>query len=298
MEEKFRLGIIGFGEVGFAMAVGLKERLGQIAIYDVLLNKDPENKLLKERIKKAQVNPYTKLELFIKDIDVIFSTNSAGVALSVAEDIADFIEKRHLFVDLNTTSPEVQERIQETLEDSGCKLVDGAIMGSIAANGYQTPIIASGNGRVLFRDLFKPYGMNINPDLVQKFGQASALKMYRSIFVKGIGALLIETLVAAYKYEVGDKVFDLICSWMDDCQEFATLTKEIVKNYAIHAERQAIEMDNVCQTVRQVDIEPIMSEATMERLKKTAATGIREHFSGKAPDDYMKIIEFLELHLH
>ena len=59
MEEKFRLGIIGFGEVGFAMAVGLKERLGQIAIYDVLLNKDPENKLLKERIKKAQVNPYT-----------------------------------------------------------------------------------------------------------------------------------------------------------------------------------------------------------------------------------------------
>ena len=82
------------------------------------------------------------------------------------------------------------------------------------------------------------------------------------------------------------------------CIISATLAKGIVKNHAIHAGRQAIEMDNVCQTVRQVDIEPIMSEATMERLKKTTATGIREYFSGKTPDDYMKIIEFLELHLH
>lgn len=297
MKKKLRLGIIGFGEVGFAFAFGLKRKIDEISVYDILLKQDPENQLLKERTRKAQVTQYDNLEQLIKNVDVIFSTNNAGVAISIAEEIADFIGKHHLFVDFNSTSPGVQERILEILKDSGCKLVDAAIMGSISSRGYQVPIIASGNGRFLFRDIFVHYGMSINSDLVKNIGQASALKMYRSIFAKGIETLLIEMLVAAYKYGVGDKVFDLTCSWMDSYKKFEKLAQEAITSHAIHAERRAIELKNVCQTVRYVDVEPIMSKAIFKGLKKTASTGIREYFSGKIPDDYMKVIEFLILHL-
>ena len=295
MKKIIKLGIIGFGEVGYAIASGLKEEgLENIAIYDALLRDNPSNNLLLyERIQKAKVKKYTDIEKLVYDVDVIFSTNSANAAIDVAKKAALFLEKQHLYVDLNSTSLKTQKKIEETLKSIGCKFVDAAIMGGIALYGYKTPIIASGSGRELFANLFKPYGMNINPNLVEEAGQASALKMYRSIITKGVEALLIEMLVAAYRDNVSEQVFDLVCAWIDDQKGFSTLAKSMVSTHAIHAGRRAFELKDVCETVKQVHMDPLMTEASLELFKRTDRSGVREFFNSKVPHDFMQVIRYL-----
>ena len=295
MKERFSLGIVGFGEVGSALAKGLQqEGFGPVNVFDPVLlkNNDPDD-AMKERIEYTDIRICSDLKDLAENSEVVFSANSGSAAVKVAEGLSGLLEKNHLFVELNSTSPAVKKQAAEALSATACRQVDAAIMGAILMSGHRTPIVASGDGRHLFKRLFEPYGMIIDADSVEQIGDASALKMFRSIYAKGIEALIIETLVASHRQGIGEQVFTLICDWMDAQESFSSLARALVRTHSVHAGRRAVEMDNVCRTVNEVKLNPVMSRATGDLLRRSYESGVREHFNGKTPDDYLAVIGYL-----
>src|SRR5262249_27145636 len=69
------------------------------------------------------------------------------------------------------------------------------------------------------------------------------------------------------------------------------LADYMVGRVAVHGERRAREMEEVAETLRSLDIEPIMAEATARRMDWSARLGLKARFGGEAPRSYREVVE-------
>jgi 3-hydroxyisobutyrate dehydrogenase-like beta-hydroxyacid dehydrogenase len=285
---KMKLGLIGFGQVGSAFAKGLrKEGFPHIVAYDKMQDTQQYGDMIKRRAKEADIELLSDAEQLVKNSDIIICVTSASVAVESAQQILPFIAPNHIYADLNSTSPEVKERIANLIMETEAKFVDGAIMGSISLYGYKSQILVCGDGAEIFAKALSTWGMNIRK-IGDKPGQASALKMVRSVWAKGIEALLIESLLAAYEYEILEPVFESVCEMMQE--DFATLANMLITTDAIHAQRRAHEMDEVIRTLQHVGTDFTMSQATRNKLQWSANLGLKEDYKGEIPNDFREVL--------
>lgn len=203
------------------------------------------------------------------------------MAVSVAQEAAPFLASQHLYVDVNTASPSVKEETAVVVEKSGAAFCDAAMMGAVPLYLHKVPILASGSGAERFRLMLSPYGMNIRT-VGPGPGQAAAIKLFRSIFMKGLLALLLEMLDATHRYGVDELVLSSLAETMD-AQEFHETARIQVTKGSVNAERMAHEMEEVIATLEQMGVPSIMSKATRERLLWCAGFGLRERFGGELP---------------
>jgi hypothetical protein len=125
-----------------------------------------------------------------------------------------------------------------------------------------------------------------------KVGSAAAVKMCRSIVVKGIEALLFECVLAATKFEADDLVFaSLKETWPGiDWKKLADYTSGRV---VVHGERRAREMEEVAETLRAIGIDPIMAEATARRQDWSAEMDLKSHFGPEGPKTYQEVVDVI-----
>ena len=114
--------------------------------------------------------------------------------------------------------------------------------------------------------------------------------MRRSIFMKGVVALLIETVVAGHEYALEDDLLDSIAETFS-AGPFLEVVNGLISRGVIHAERRAHEMDEVIATLQAVSIDATMSQATRDKLLQIAAAGYKQHFKGVAPADFHAIFD-------
>jgi hypothetical protein len=114
--------------------------------------------------------------------------------------------------------------------------------------------------------------------------------MLRSIFAKGVESLLFEMLVAAEKCDLLEPAMDAIVTHMDNSSFLNTADTWVTTN-VLHAERRADEMDHVIQTLKQLNVQPIMSMATQERLRKCASMNLKEQFENTKDLNYQRVIK-------
>jgi len=284
-----KVGFIGIGEAGHELARGLKsEGLRQIAIYDKFQDISPYDKVIQARIKDINVKVFPNIQSLAEYSDLILSTVTVSAARKVAFEISDFLKDDKIYVDMNTSSPHKKQVIAKIVNKTGAKFVDAAIMGAVSSYGHKVPILACGEGAKVFQLKMSRYGMNIRC-IEGKVGNASAVKMLRSVYMKGIEALLLETLIAAYRYGELKLVLESITESMEKKTFIETINMLITTN-AIHAKRRASEMVEVGATLEEIGIEPIMSKATKTRLKWSAGLCLRKYFNGKIPKEYMDVL--------
>src|SRR5699024_7797560 len=142
--------------------------------------------------------------------------------------------------------------------------VDAAMMGPLPKNKHKVPITASGNGAEQFKELMTPYNMKIKT-VGNKAGDASAKKLIRSIFMKGISALMIEMLQAGNAYGVSDDVISTISKTMDNTP-FTSHLDRLVIGSAIHYERRADELKGSVEMLEDVNLDSSITEASLKRL--------------------------------
>lgn len=123
--------------------------------------------------------------------------------------IKDVLCEGKIYADVSASTPAVKEKIWEAVRDTGVKFVDAAMLGSLPKDKHQVPITASGNGADTLKEMMTPYGMKITT-AGEKAGAASAIKLVRSIYMKGIASLMIEMLQAADAYDVSEEVVSSI----------------------------------------------------------------------------------------
>lgn len=285
------IGFIGFGEAAFGFASGLREAglADRMVAYDACAGDAVHGPRIHERAVAAQVELMDSMAAAVTCADVIFSANSAGVAVSVAKEAAPFVRPDAIYADINATSSMTKEEVGRLIP-AGCS-VDVAVMGPVPITRQATPLLLSGAKAKAFLEIFQPYGMKAEV-VGGEPGMASAIKMIRSIYMKGIAALLYECLEAAQRAGVTAHVVDSITETMTEVP-FPALVKRLVCGTAVHAKRRSKEMAEVLATLSSLESPAHMSEATHETLMQLIARGVPDAFASTPPKDVQQVMAYL-----
>lgn len=285
-----KLGFIGFGEVSYEMASGLKkEGLTDIVAYDPLQQDLKFSNLVNSRATNAGVRLLGTPTEVVKEAEIIFAAVPGSKALQAAIDVVSALYAGKLYVDVSTSSPQTKKNIAKAVESTGALFVDGAMMGGLSIYQHKVPTLVSGRGSDQYMALMAAYHMSLEK-VSDNPGDAIAVKLVRSIYMKGIASLAVEMLEAAANLGVDSLVLKSISDMMD-AASFEEMMDFLVCASAIHAERQVHEMVDVRDMLIEMGIEPIMTIATEQRLRWLASKDLKEKFSGKKPDSWQKVVD-------
>jgi 3-hydroxyisobutyrate dehydrogenase-like beta-hydroxyacid dehydrogenase len=165
-------------------------------------------------------------------------------------------------------------------------------MGPFPIYRHKTPLLVSGKGAAFFTEKMAPFGMDITL-MDQPVGSASATKMFRSIFMKGFIAQSLEMLFAARKYQVEDVVLRSVQESFT-VKPFLEVVNVLLTRAVIHSERREHEMEEVIDTLKNLNVDSTMSQATRAKMKWVTDLGLREYFKGVPPKDFHEIFSTLE----
>lgn len=277
-----KVGFIGFGEAATHICEGLTgEGVTTIHAFDI-----------RPRPLQDGVTLTDSLEDLLTASGIVFSAVTCTVALDVAQQAAPYLTDRHLYVDINSVSPETKIAVGKTVMETGARYVEAAVMAGVPGYGHKVPILLSGEAAPELIQAMAPYGMALE-DFGPEPGRASAFKMFRSIIVKGMEALFQECVLGAEHYGVAKKVLDSVGDGYPGI-DWDKMAHHLIGRTAIHGERRAHEMEEVAETLKAIGIEPMMSAAAAKRIMWAASKGLKETFPGDAPSDYRDVIKAIK----
>jgi 3-hydroxyisobutyrate dehydrogenase-like beta-hydroxyacid dehydrogenase len=287
--SQIQLGILGFGEVGQGIGTGLRaEGLEHVAAYDIGAFAGPFSALKQACAREAGIALLGSPVELAAGADLIIIAVPAANSEEAAGSIADDIDARHLYFDLVSTTPAVKVRQAERLAAKGALIADGGIMSSPLHDGHRIIIKASGPGAARAHDLLTPWGMRIEV-VSDKLGAATGIKILRSVVMKGLEALLHECAIGAERYGIREEVLETTAEFMDS-RPFAETAKFLIRSGMIHAGRRSGEAEMAAEALKEVGIEPIMTDATTRMLARVADLGMKEHFGNVVPDDWHEAV--------
>lgn len=287
--DRLRLGLMGWGEVARIFAKALAENgLTGIVAYSRSAAAAAPGDPLRESAEAAGVTLAATPADLCERAELIIAVTPGAAALSAVRSVRRHLTQRHIYVDASASSVKSMERAAKLL-DGKAGFVDAAIMNSVPLDGIKVPIVASGARANRLRELMTPYGMNIQV-VGDRPGAASAMKLIRSVCLKGLGVLLIEALEAAQRHGILEATFADIAGSMDE-RPFAHIAKRLVCGTAVHAERRVHEMTESLTLLRSLGASIRMTRATRAMLEDVAAMGLRERFGGREPDSIAPVIE-------
>jgi 3-hydroxyisobutyrate dehydrogenase-like beta-hydroxyacid dehydrogenase len=171
---------------------------------------------------------------------VVFSAVTADKAEQVARTAAVHLAKDAFFVDLNSASPDTKSRAADAVNASGARYVEAAVMGAVKVPGITVEILAGGPHARNAADLLNPLGMKIDP-VAETYGRASAMKLCRSIMIKGIEALSLDCVAASRHWGVEAEVYRSLARNFPGA-DWPALMEIMGGRVAQHGVRRAAEM--------------------------------------------------------
>lgn len=285
-----KLGFIGFGEAAFELSIGLKqEGLEIIFAHDVMLEHPTFGPQIKGRAIEAQVELLASPEEVLDQVDVVMVAVPADKAYEVSKLLKPHLKKGCIYVDVSASTPAVKQKINITIQEKNAFFVDAAMLGPLPVYKHKVPISASGNGVDQLISLMTPYGMNITK-VSENPGDASAVKLIRSIYMKGVAALCLELLEAAHELNVEELVLDSLSETLDS-KSFKETMNRLVTGTSIHALRRSIELDGSIQMLETSNLNSVMSKAAKNKLEALARLNLKEKFKGQKPNHWLEVIK-------
>jgi 3-hydroxyisobutyrate dehydrogenase-like beta-hydroxyacid dehydrogenase len=272
--NKPRLCFIGFGEAGQAIATGLREAgVDNISAWDILFAKN-EGARLKEAGAKIGARLANSAADAVANSDIVVAAVTAASSLEAAKSVAPHLAGNPYYLDINSVSP---GRKQETarLLDGAARYVDVAILAPIHPKHHQTPLLLAG-----------PHAQAVLPLLIDELemqgaiasdqvGAAAALKMIRSVMIKGIEALTAECFLAAQRADIADEVAASLKNNYPGV-DWGQVIEYNLERMASHGIRRAEEMEQVAATLAELGIAPLMTDATVIRQRQMGELGKQE----------------------
>ena len=282
LEGFVTVGFIGFGEAGSTIASGLRAAgVEHIATFDIAADDARLGPTIRERARRSGTTIVESAGDLVRASDILFSTVTSSSALDAARQTVAFLEPRHVYADLNSVSPALKQAIDGVVSASGARFVEVAVMAPVLPYGHRVPMLLGGSGAALFAERMAPFGMRCDV-LSATVGTAAAVKMCRSIVVKGLEALMCECVLGASRYGAGAHVFASLNESFPGL-DWQKLADYMVGRLVLHGERRAREMEEVAETLRAIGVEPIMAEATARRHDWSARLDLRSHFGPDGP---------------
>ncbi|MGZ0190570.1 MAG: DUF1932 domain-containing protein [Alphaproteobacteria bacterium] len=268
---------LGLGEAGTAITTGLAQAWRKdnpsrrILAVDTALGDNVRGAAINERALAIGLEiegSYTKK---LSDAGAVFCVVTGVEAKNAALAARDVLKPGTLFFDVNTlTGPQTADIAQE-MAKAGIDYVDFAAMGGFASSGHQVPFLISGPAAQRAAAFLQPFGFNVQV-MSARAGDASSVKIIRSVMAKGMEALSVECMVAAHRAGLVNEVLE--CFSDIDARTFAGMVKSLTTTHIVHAKRRMEEMDKAQENLIELGIRPLMSERTRESHARTVDAGV------------------------
>ena len=289
MQER-GIAIIGFGEVGGILARDLGAAgVARIAAYDIAFADpdSPQSHAARERGAAACANAAEAAA----GAELVISAVTAGAALDAARAAGPGLAHGPFFLDLNSVSPGTKQEEAAAVEAAGGRYVEASVMTSVPPHGIRSPMLLGGPHAERFAPHAAALGMRaavFSPEV----GGASAVKMCRSVMIKGLEALTTECMVAAHHYGVEHEVLRTLGDTLPH-EDWPGLARYVMSRALLHGKRRAEEMREVARTVSEAGVEPLLSRATAERQDWAWERGREMGREGLAAPDLDALLDAL-----
>lgn len=271
MAQHQTIAFLGFGEAAQAFLKGWRTVEGfsaQVVAYDIKTDAaDPAVRAAKRadyahwRIEGAHSAPEA-----MKGASLVFSVVTADQAHQAALAALPGLERGALFFDCDSCAPQTKQKSAREVEAVGARYVDVAVMAPVHPRLHRTPLLIGGPHAAAGAEALSDLGMQLDIH-VGAVGAASAVKMVRSIMVKGIEALVCECVLTGERAGVTESV---LASLEDTFPGFDWPARSayMLERVMTHGVRRAAEMREVALTVDAYGLDGAMSRACVEWQQK------------------------------
>jgi 3-hydroxyisobutyrate dehydrogenase-like beta-hydroxyacid dehydrogenase len=259
-----RIALIGFGEAGqtFAGAAGWGT---SARAFDIKTQQADTAGAIRAACAATGVTGCATLAEALAGATLVLSLVTADQAPAAADAAAALLPAGALFCDLNSVSPGAKQRNAALIEGAGGRYVDVAVMAPVQPAALAVPLLASGPHAEAGAQALRAIGFADVRTCGARIGAASAIKMVRSVMIKGIEALTAEMMLAARRAGVTDAVLaSLGGDWADKADYH-------LDRMLAHGARRAAEMEEVAATLAELGIEPLMTRGTVARQRAMGA---------------------------
>ena len=256
-----KIALIGFGEAGsgFAAAAGWD---ADACAFDIAPDRA-------DAMQDLGVRCAPGLGHALADASLVLSLVTADAAFDVAKLAAPLLADGALFCDMNSVAPQTRRAAADAVEAAGSRYADVAVMAPVHPARLNVPLLVSGRAAKDAAEALSRAGFANIRGVGDEVGRASAIKMIRSVMVKGIEALTAEMMLAATQADVVDEVL----ASLDASEKDWGWEKRAAYNLermTTHGLRRAAEMEESAKTLTGMGVEPVMTNGTVRRQRELA----------------------------
>jgi 3-hydroxyisobutyrate dehydrogenase-like beta-hydroxyacid dehydrogenase len=245
-----KISFIGFGEAGqaFRESLATREPALSFAAYDILLDKEGVDGPCGQAMRAQGVEIASSARKAIAGADWVFSAVTADQSLEAVKALSPWIKTGQALFDINSVSPQRKRDCADLLRPTGATYVDMAVMAPVHPKGHCTSVLLAGplEDALVQRILDLGFVFEI---VASQPGAATAIKMVRSLFVKGLEAITVETLLAAEASGCLDYILKSLGGSYPGLG-FPDFAKYQFERTTKHGKRRAAEM---CETAATLD---------------------------------------------
>ncbi|MDE2369934.1 MAG: NAD(P)-dependent oxidoreductase [Burkholderiales bacterium] len=265
-----RIALIGYGEVGRILAEDLRARGDAVTAFDIKLSTEAGATLREHAARLGVTLAHGHAEA-VRGAELVISAVTASQAVAVARACVPGLDRDAYVLDFNSASPGAKIEAAGLVEAAGGRYVEGAVMTSVPPHRIRVPLLLGGPHAPALEPVLT--GLGFAPRVAStKLGVASATKMCRSVMIKGLEAMVIESFTTARHYGVEDAVIASLVETfpgIDWERQAAYFFQRAIE----HGRRRSEEVREVAQTVREAGLEPWSASGTAERQAWVADLG-------------------------
>jgi 3-hydroxyisobutyrate dehydrogenase-like beta-hydroxyacid dehydrogenase len=285
LTNQWNVGLVGYGEVGRILGEDLRKQDVRVTAYDLKLDTDRAAALRYHASAHGVALAATHADLAAQS-DFIVSAVTASQAVAVARACAPAVKPGAWFLDLNSASPGAKRRAATLIDGHGGRYVEGAVMTSMPPTRIKVPLLLGGDGAGELAPLLAELGFNAKV-ASSELGIASAVKMCRSVMIKGLEAMVIESFTTARAYGVEDAVLASLKETfpgIDWEKQGAYFFQRVIE----HGRRRSEEVREVAETVREIGLTPWSAQGTAERQAWVADLADEGLFGARGSQDFAR----------
>jgi len=281
-----KIAFIGFGEAARAFTDSLKGR-GEaefIAAYDLR-----QDEAIAAEARSRGLRFEASVEAAVEGADWIFAAVTADQSLEAAKSALPALKPDHLYIDINSVSPGRKKETAELVEATGAAYLDMAVMAPVHPRGHATPVLIAGKTAGSLEPILAAHGFSFET-VSREAGDATAIKMVRSLFVKGLEALTVETMLAARVSGCLDRVMGSLAEtfpglgWPRNIEYMFERTLR-------HGIRRAAEMREVAKTYDELGLVGRLADAVADVQENQGKVAAKELSKIELSDAIAEIAE-------
>lgn len=261
MNGRPSIALVGMGEVGTSFAGALLEQGIGIKVASRTSPRAAAS------AKKLGIEVDEDIARAVSTADIVLLTITGDGLHDVVARIAPVLRERTILADLTAADPPQVIGAANMLGTNRPRFVDVAIMGAVSLHGIRTPLLASGEMATDFADTMNALGFSVSARAGSAVGDASSLKLLRSLFAKGLDALVVESMLAAEALGLRQDLVELLGDF--DQRPLRDHIDMYLRTHPPHAARRLVEMELAEAQLTSLGLKSLTTRATIDRYRHT-----------------------------